>query len=337
MPRRDPLASGSPYEKRVPGLWAGVDVGDRSKGFHAAVVEQDCVFDLKRFSSPIELAGWLRQLQPELTAIDSPCAPAPFGQSSRPDERELARAGICNIRWTPDEDALKANAGYYGWILHGFELYAALQSAGLTAVECFPTASWTRWGGRRGKRRRAEWSQATLASLGVELPARRLSQDDRDAIGAALTARAHTDGLTESYGQIVVPAPPGVPVLVLTGPVGAGKTTQLPGVAPELDGRVATQVGLERAGRAVGAARVEILEREAEAAQVLLARRGDDVDPVGDLVAAEDYASERPDDHVAHATLVEGLQDRDRVEGVGPGHQATARALSIACSRSCGD
>jgi hypothetical protein len=36
----------------------------------------------------------------------------------------------------------------------------------------------------------------------------RLSQDDRDAIGAALTARAHGQGETESFGAIVVPAPP---------------------------------------------------------------------------------------------------------------------------------
>jgi predicted nuclease with RNAse H fold len=187
--------------------WAGVDVGDRRKGFHVAVVDRARVFELKRYTSPLELAAWLRDLKPELTAIDSPCAPAPRGESSRHEEREFARAGICGIRWTPDPDALQANARYYGWILNGFHLYAALRAGGLATVECFPTASWTRWGGRRGARRRSEWSQATLASLAVELPARRLSQDDRDAIGAALTARAHADGCTESYGQIVVPAP----------------------------------------------------------------------------------------------------------------------------------
>jgi hypothetical protein len=35
---------------------------------------------------------------------------------------------------------------------------------------------------------------------------RRTNQDQRDAIAAAVTARQHTQGLTESFGAIVVPA-----------------------------------------------------------------------------------------------------------------------------------
>jgi hypothetical protein len=45
-----------------------------------------------------------------------------------------------------------------------------------------------------------------LESLGLEaLPSGGLGQDVRDAIGAAVTARLHGAGETDSFGEIVVP------------------------------------------------------------------------------------------------------------------------------------
>jgi predicted nuclease with RNAse H fold len=225
-------------EPAVGRSWAGVDVGGRRKGFHVALVDRGRLLELASLRRTEEVAAWLSARRPELVAVDSPRSAAPPGETSRPGERELARSRVCNIRWTPDEVGLASNPVYYEWIQHGLELYAALDQAGLAAIECFPTASWSRWAGPRGDRRRGEWSQASLESLGLALPARRLSQDDRDAIGAALTALAHADGATEAFGDIVVPllrtnidatlsrAPrERVPVLLLTGPVGAGKST----------------------------------------------------------------------------------------------------------------
>lgn len=72
-------------------------------------------------------------------------------------------------------------------------------------MEVFPTASWTRWSGPRGAVSRARWSRAALASLGVEDVPQRTNQDQRDAIAAAVTARQHTFGQTETFGEIVVP------------------------------------------------------------------------------------------------------------------------------------
>jgi predicted nuclease with RNAse H fold len=72
-------------------------------------------------------------------------------------------------------------------------------------VECFPTASWTRWSGGRNGRSRAAWSTGALATLGVSGVPRRTSQDARDAIAAALTARCFDQGSTVSFGEIVVP------------------------------------------------------------------------------------------------------------------------------------
>jgi hypothetical protein len=84
-------------------------------------------------------------------------------------------------------------------------LYHELRQAELAAIECFPTASRTRWGGSRGKRRRSEWTQAILRRIALLNVPATLSQDNRDAIAAALTARDHDAGKTERFGDIVVP------------------------------------------------------------------------------------------------------------------------------------
>jgi predicted nuclease with RNAse H fold len=190
--------------------WAGVDVG-AGKGFDLAVIDRDGLV-----AGPVRIAGvrdvvpWLREWGPRVVAVDSPRSAAPDGELSRPCERELVRARVCGIRYTPDMAALARNPAYYAWIAHGLELYRALEAeedrVGWKVIECFPTATWSRLGGRRGTRSRARWSSAVLEGLGLAgLPAR-LSQDARDAIGAAVTARLYDGGRTEAFGEIVVPA-----------------------------------------------------------------------------------------------------------------------------------
>ena len=188
-------------------MFAGVDVGARTKGFDVALIDAVRLTCQRRFEAASAAAAWLAEQRPRLVAVDSPRRAAPPGASSRPDERELA-AKVCGIRYTPDERTLRAphRSDYYGWIVNGLELYAALEGAGLAVIECFPTATWTRLHGPRGTRSRAAWSRAALAATGLgDVPAR-ASQDVRDAIGAALTARLHVQGRTERCGEIVVPA-----------------------------------------------------------------------------------------------------------------------------------
>ena len=186
-------------------LWAGVDVGGRRKGFHLAAVDGE-----RLHAGPVRVSGvrdavrWLRWRAPRLVAVDSPRSPAPDGLRSRPEERLLA-SNVCGIRFTP-ERALLGRSRYYEWILRGLELYAALEDAGLTVIECFPTASFTRWAGARGARTRAVWTREALAGSGLAGVPLRLNQDERDAIAAALTARCHELGLAERFGEIVVPA-----------------------------------------------------------------------------------------------------------------------------------
>jgi predicted nuclease with RNAse H fold len=179
-------------------IWAGVDVGARRKGFHAALVDAAGLV-----AGPVRLAdvpaavAWLSAHEPELVAVDSPRSAAPDGLRSRPCERELARA-VCGIRYTPERALLEGNP-YYEWILNGFALYDALAAAGLHAIECFPTASFTRWAGGRGGLSRAAWTRGALA---LPLPH---GQDGRDAVVAALTARSAAAGRVDLFGEIVVP------------------------------------------------------------------------------------------------------------------------------------
>ena len=189
-----------------PALWAGVDVGGRRKGFHAAVVDWERLLEAPRvLHGANEVVRWALRWAPRVVAIDSPRTPAPDGQRSREGERQLARS-VCGIRYTPDQAALEANRTYYEWIAQGLALYNALKGANLLVVECFPTASWTRWYAPRAGQSRGRWSARALATLEIrDLPSR-LNQDERDAIGAAVTAREVEAGRCERFGDIVVPA-----------------------------------------------------------------------------------------------------------------------------------
>jgi predicted nuclease with RNAse H fold len=184
-------------------------VGGARKGFDAAAVDERGVVGGPegRLMTPAAVVRWLEPFSPKVVAVDSPRGPAPDGQHTRHGERKLAKA-VCGIRGTPDAATL-ATGDYYAWIRHGFALYDALVAAPAPweIIEVFPTASWTRWAQPRGNRSRARWSREVLAGLPLEgLPANRTSQDARDAIAAALTARLYSEGKVEHFGDIVVPA-----------------------------------------------------------------------------------------------------------------------------------
>jgi predicted nuclease with RNAse H fold len=189
--------------------YAGIDVGGRRKGFHAAgVTRTEVVAGPQRLANLGEVLQWLDAVGPSVVALDSPMTCAPPGERSRACERALMKE-ICGIRWTPDEPKLDGNP-YYEWIVCGLELYKALNRerprTRWEVIEVFPTASWTVWAGPRGGVRRARWTRQALEGMALEgLPLRRLNQDDRDAIAAAMTARLHAQGKSRTFDEIVVP------------------------------------------------------------------------------------------------------------------------------------
>ena len=182
----------------------GVDVGGRRKAFDVALVEGRRLAGLRKRQSVDEVVDWAVKVRPAVVAIDSPRSCAPPGTTHRADERAL-RAAVCGIRWTPPRTALDGNP-YYEWIVEGLRLYEALADEPVEVIECFPTASWTRWHGPRNGRSRAAWSSEALERLGLDGLPPTLNQDERDAIGAALTARDYHQGRAERFGEIVVPA-----------------------------------------------------------------------------------------------------------------------------------
>jgi predicted nuclease with RNAse H fold len=96
-------------------------------------------------------------------------------------------------------------SAYYAWILEGLALFDALAAHDVEVIEVFPTASWTRWHGKRSPRTRAAWTREGLAALGLDSVPARTNHDQRDAFAAAMTARQHSLTLTETMGDIVVP------------------------------------------------------------------------------------------------------------------------------------
>jgi predicted nuclease with RNAse H fold len=186
-------------------VWLGVDVGAERKGFDAAVVNERSLLVLRGGLSIDGVIGLVDEYAPLLVALDSPGSCAPAGHTSRADERELRRV-VCGIRWTPDLAQVTDGGDYYGWVRHGLRLFGALAAREVDTIEVFPTAAWTRWHGPRGRTSRAHWSRDGLASLALDGVPARTNQDQRDAIAAAVTARQHTQGLTEVIGAIVVPS-----------------------------------------------------------------------------------------------------------------------------------
>ena len=193
----------------------GIDVGGERKGFDVAVIDADLhLTDVGARLDVPAVVELIRSCSPLVVAIDSPRKAAPAGAHLRECERQL-NAAICGIRWTPDSATINS-ASYYSWIRCGFNLYDAIQSAVETdVIEVFPTASWTRWIGKRLESR-ARWTREGPASLPISgLPVRH-NQDLRDAVAAAVTAWQHSTGRSEKFGDIVVPVP-GLPSKVKRG------------------------------------------------------------------------------------------------------------------------
>jgi predicted nuclease with RNAse H fold len=190
--------------------WAGVDVGGPRKGFHVALLSGRALLESPvRRATAAAVARHLERSAPRTIAVDCPCSYADPGAKARDCELELVRSGVCGIRFTPSENAVRSHpGGYYDWILNGEALYRELEArsetTGWTVIECFPTASFTLLGQPRGRASRARWSRSVLDRLDVAGLPSALNQDERDAVMAALTAQAFDRGSVRRFGEIVV-------------------------------------------------------------------------------------------------------------------------------------
>jgi len=187
---------------------AGVDVGGPRKGFHYAVLTGRRLVVSDQVSRPDEVAEAIGHRAPTVVAVDSPRVLAPDGQAGRPCEYRFLTEGVCGLRLTPDRATMEARGheNHLSWILQGLDLYGRLHDGPWETIECFPTASWTVWGEARGAVSRARWSAAVLEGFELTVLPKRMNQDARDALGAALTALAYARATHRSFGDLVIPA-----------------------------------------------------------------------------------------------------------------------------------
>ncbi len=224
----------------------GIDVGVR-KGLDLVLLDDGRrILDAHRRLMVDDLAPIVRDLSPDVVAIDAPPAWAASGRS-RLTERELRWFGIQCFN-TPS-DSRMADHPFYEWMTVGFAVFDAISTwfpryrgAGSvkgTAIEVFPHASAVVLAGCLPPKEVPphRFRRGVLAEHDVEVRALR-SADQVDAALAALTGllalkrrfSAPGDG---KEGQIVVPAAtlPAHPYRRGAPPRGHDEQPALPGLA----------------------------------------------------------------------------------------------------------
>jgi predicted nuclease with RNAse H fold len=196
----------------------GVDVGASRKGLDVVLLD-DARRPLRIVSRlPIERLGLLiRELDPDVIAIDAPPAWAPNG-SSRLTERLLAEVNIHAFNTPSARDG--RGHPFYAWMEVGFEAFKVAGARGFpryragnprgTAMEVFPHGSAAVLAGclpPKGTRKKA-WRARILVAHGV--PIAELTTADRvDAALCALT------GILAVEGRRFAPGDPKEGVIVL--------------------------------------------------------------------------------------------------------------------------
>jgi predicted nuclease with RNAse H fold len=196
----------------------GVDVGVR-KGLDLLLLGGDRRVLATERRHPVErLASTVRELEPDVVAIDAPPAWGASGHSRR-TERELHRLGIRCFD-TPSDPA-RAEHPFYTWMAVGFRAFESISSpfpryagggsVSGRAIEVFPHASAVVLAGHlppRGTSLHA-WRRGVLGEQGVDGSVLR-SADLVDAALAALTGAFALEGRFTATGdpvegQIVLP------------------------------------------------------------------------------------------------------------------------------------
>ncbi len=201
-----------------PALAAGVDVGGRRKGFHAACLDEFNHVELFMHQDAQSIAAWLCQSGASVIGVDAPCRwNVPGG--SRLAERELVRLGF-RCFFTPTRLRAEQNqTNFYEWIFCGQELFHCLKkshplldrSAVCTkeppspvAFETFPRAIARRispLSQQKGMETEHAFRRSVVESLGIALPLSRIGPDFVDAILCAFMARLYMQGRAVLLGE----------------------------------------------------------------------------------------------------------------------------------------
>jgi predicted nuclease with RNAse H fold len=199
----------------------GVDVGGKSKGFHAAALRGGQLTGKLTTCDPEEIVNWCRSRKASAVGIDAPCQWSLKG-GARPCECELARLGIAAFA-TPSMTKGRHNS-FYQWMVNGADLFhllaphyrlydAGRPSQRPVCFETFPHAIACTLAGRRlyAKEKRTD-RRRLLIEAGIA--ADQLDNlDEIDATLCALAAQHFLAGRFKAYGDaaegfIIVPIRP---------------------------------------------------------------------------------------------------------------------------------
>ncbi len=174
----------------------GIDVGGARKGLHAVAL-RDGKYHAQMASRDAEaLVAWcVEKMAARWIAVDAPCRWRP-GHETRAAERELNRQGI-RCFFTPTRAKAVAHPkNYYGWMLQGEAVFAALERTHPLATPttlasspgCFETyphaITWHLRGGSAEVKEKRAQRLALLQQCGVSCEELR----DQDLIDSALCA-----------------------------------------------------------------------------------------------------------------------------------------------------
>lgn len=207
-----------------PPVVVGIDVGGRTKGFHAVALSGGRYLGQFASTDTPALASWcVHAVAATVIAVDAPCRWSVHGEG-RPAERQLLRRGI-RCFFTPASGTAHTPhpTGFYDWMLRGEALYRALKATHPLCVgwpdrrarycfETFPHAiTWHLRGGNADARQKRTQRRDLLRQHGIETE--NLTSIDRmDAALCALAAHLAACGeRLEVFGEarsglIIVPA-----------------------------------------------------------------------------------------------------------------------------------
>jgi predicted nuclease with RNAse H fold len=207
-------------DRHEPPTYAGVDVGGVRKGCHLAFLRGQTIESIERLAHPALVASRCHEMNAAAVAVDAPCGWSASGRS-REAERAMLRHGI--RAYNVPARHLAQLHGFHAWMLQGEAVYSAMQphfplwtssacpSEGPFCFETFPHAVTCALLGRivRGQDKSTD-RLAALATAGIRLPERPLSQDDIDACICALAAQQVANGDAQAFGDkhegfIVIP------------------------------------------------------------------------------------------------------------------------------------
>lgn len=191
----------------------GIDVGGRRKGFHAVALCGGAYAGQLASGDAAELSHWCRsEMQARLIAIDAPCRWSRDG-GARLCERELNARGIRCFASPTRSAGLAHPTDFYGWMLCGEALYAALEPthplldslppSGPACFETFPHAiTWQLLDGQASASQKRSQRRALLQRFGIDT-APLTSIDLIDAALCALAAHHVASGAPcLAYGDV---------------------------------------------------------------------------------------------------------------------------------------